>query len=195
MEEVIKCCDLEKVKDFGMTLEEFCIIARCNGAFTEAFRPDPKEEEREEDIINILKQRTQNENEKSQMISSNQSENKASKVIVHSGSNTECKNILDARIKDCNYDTFKAAVHASTRRENFFLVTNTSRKALNQTGEGHFSPVAAYNEKNDYVLQLDAARFKYHSMWFMSESIYNSFKRLDNSSKSLRGYVLVSRYY
>ena len=45
MEEVVKCVDLEKIRNHGMTLEEFGLISKCNGVFTEIFRPDENEKE------------------------------------------------------------------------------------------------------------------------------------------------------
>jgi len=41
------------------------------------------------------------------------------------------------------------------------LVVNYSRKEFGQTGDGHFSPIGGYNKKNDLVLIMDVARFKY----------------------------------
>lgn len=35
-----------------------------------------------------------------------------------------------------------------------------SRRTLGQTGDGHFSPVAAYAAESDMTLVLDVARFK-----------------------------------
>ena len=40
------------------------------------------------------------------------------------------------------------------------MVASFSRKELMQTGNGHFSPIAAYEEKEKMVLLLDVARFK-----------------------------------
>lgn len=41
-----------------------------------------------------------------------------------------------------------------------FIVASYDRKSLGQTGSGHFSPIAAFDEKTDSVLVLDVARFK-----------------------------------
>lgn len=41
-----------------------------------------------------------------------------------------------------------------------FVVASYDRKSLGQTGSGHFSPVAAYDDISDSVLILDVARFK-----------------------------------
>ena len=37
------------------------------------------------------------------------------------------------------------------------LILSYSRSAVGQTGDGHFSPVGAYNERRDMALILDAA--------------------------------------
>lgn len=41
-----------------------------------------------------------------------------------------------------------------------YLVVSYSRKELLQTGDGHFSPIGAYDVASDMVLVLDTARFK-----------------------------------
>lgn len=40
------------------------------------------------------------------------------------------------------------------------VVASYDRTALSQTGGGHFSPIAAYDQQSDSVLILDVARFK-----------------------------------
>lgn len=206
LEEVIKCVDLEKIKSHGMTLEEFSLISKCNGVFTEVFRPDDNEEDTVERMMSMLGKRLEEFGKVKYDASStvldeeivedceNHYHNKY-EIIAHSENNTECKKSFHLKIKECNLDFFRTVIYASTRRENFFLITNTSRKALKQTGDGHFSPVAAYHRKSDHILLLDSARFKYSSMWFNIESIYNSFKQLDQATNLQRGFILASRYY
>ncbi len=48
----------------------------------------------------------------------------------------------------------------AVRQNEYFIAVSYSRKALGQTGSGHFSPVAAFDEASDSVLILDTARFK-----------------------------------
>ena len=38
------------------------------------------------------------------------------------------------------------------------LIASYSRRALKQTGSGHFSPIAAYDEESDSVLIMDTVR-------------------------------------
>src|SRR5690242_2428663 len=47
-----------------MTMEEFDIISKCNGVFTETFRPDLNEEETEKEILNYMEFRFKNYEEK-----------------------------------------------------------------------------------------------------------------------------------
>ena len=60
MEEVVKCVDLEKIRNHGMTLEEFGLISKCNGVFTEIFRPDENEKETQNKMMKYLTVRWKN---------------------------------------------------------------------------------------------------------------------------------------
>lgn len=169
-----------------MTMEEFTLIARCNGSFTDAYRPDINEEESDRDMLNMF---TNGYNDNSEIY-----ENKFS-VIHHDPNNSECKSSLELEVKKGNYNFFKTCVFASTRRENFYIVATTSRKVLGQTGDGHFSPIAALNIKDENLLLLDAARFKYNSMWFKIKDVFDSFKPIDKTTEKSRGFLLCSRYH
>ncbi|VEU36694.1 unnamed protein product [Pseudo-nitzschia multistriata] len=72
------------------------------------------------------------------------------------------------------------------------LIVSYSRKTLGQTGDGHFSPLAAYDKESDSVLILDTARFKYGAHWTKLPLIYEAMKPLDKSSGKPRGYALLS---
>jgi glutathione gamma-glutamylcysteinyltransferase len=71
------------------------------------------------------------------------------------------------------------------------LVVSYTRKALGQTGTGHFSPIAAYDSVSDSVLILDTARFKYGSHWVKLPLIYEAMKPVDPSTGRSRGYVML----
>ena len=72
------------------------------------------------------------------------------------------------------------------------LVVSFSRSALGQTGDGHFSPIAAYHEETDQVLVLDVARFKYAPYWVRVEDLYQSMRDLDSDTRKPRGWFLLS---
>lgn len=71
------------------------------------------------------------------------------------------------------------------------LVVSFSRAHLGQTGDGHFSPVAAYHEESDKVLILDVARFKYAPYWVSVEDLYHSTQPKDTTTKRSRGWFVL----
>jgi glutathione gamma-glutamylcysteinyltransferase len=71
------------------------------------------------------------------------------------------------------------------------LVVSFSRAALRQTGDGHFSTVAAYHKASDKVLILDVARFKYAPYWVSVEDLFHSMQELDSVTQKPRGWFLL----
>ncbi|MGB0904790.1 MAG: phytochelatin synthase family protein, partial [Mangrovicoccus sp.] len=66
------------------------------------------------------------------------------------------------------------------------------RKALPQEGDGHISPVGAYDEASDTVLILDVAKYKYPPVWITVQKLHDAMMLPDSSSKRSRGFVEVS---
>ena len=59
-------------------------------------------------------------------------------------------------------DALRADVIASARSAgDRVVIVGYDRRALGQTGEGHFSPIGGYDPASDLALVLDVARFKY----------------------------------
>lgn len=73
-----------------------------------------------------------------------------------------------------------------------FLVASYNRKALQQTGTGHFSPIAAYDEESDMSLVCDTARFKYGAHWVPLPLLFEAMSSEDPETGRSRGYVLMS---
>jgi hypothetical protein len=71
------------------------------------------------------------------------------------------------------------------------LVVNYSRKPLGQIGDGHLSPVAAYDEASDSVLVLDVAKFKYPPTWVPLVELLEAMRTTDPDSGKRRGMVLI----
>jgi len=61
-------------------------------------------------------------------------------------------------------------------------VCNYSRKALGQTGDGHFSPIGGYEAEADRVLMLDVARFKYPAHWVNRDELFNALVSIDSDT-------------
>lgn len=135
-----RCClEEERVRREGITLEQFCGLARCQGVELVLKRPT--------DEIN----------------------HDATKTGV---SFDQFRQDVINAVKfpppsDRGSDTRHAEtdVKPKASKGGYFLVASFARSALHQTGDGHFSPVAAYHPPSDSCLVLDVARFKYSPYW------------------------------
>jgi glutathione gamma-glutamylcysteinyltransferase len=95
--------------------------------------------------------------------------------------------------RSVSMETFRTAVLATCRQAKFYMAANYSRKALGQSGDGHYSPIAGYNEASDMCLILDVARFKYPAYWLPLSLAYEALVRPDPETQKPRGFVCVSR--
>ncbi|KAJ1458410.1 hypothetical protein M885DRAFT_480088 [Pelagophyceae sp. CCMP2097] len=73
------------------------------------------------------------------------------------------------------------------------LVVNYNRAVLGQTGEGHFSPVAAYAPESDQVLILDVARFKYPPHWTPTHLLWEAMADVNPFQNQSRGFFEIHR--
>jgi hypothetical protein len=71
------------------------------------------------------------------------------------------------------------------------MVVSFSRGVLGQSGDGHFSPVAAYSEETDRCLVMDVARFKYPPYWVKVQDLYESTRPLDSMTNKSRGWFMI----
>lgn len=94
---------------------------------------------------------------------------------------------------DITLDEFRRDVERTSRHADEILAVSFSRKALGQTGSGHFSPIGGYSAEHDRVLVLDVARFKYPSYWVKVEELWLSMQPLDESTGQSRGYSILTR--
>jgi len=73
------------------------------------------------------------------------------------------------------------------------IVVSFSRPALGQTGDGHYSPIAAYHESTDSVLVMDVARFKYPPYWVPLSLLWKAMCSPDAMTGRARGFFVVSK--
>ena len=73
------------------------------------------------------------------------------------------------------------------------LLVNFSRTTLSDdnTGGGHFSPLAAYNRTADDLLLMDVARYKYPPFWVDAELLRQAMATTDTTSGRHRGFNVV----
>ncbi|WP_226623290.1 phytochelatin synthase family protein [Alloyangia pacifica] len=89
-------------------------------------------------------------------------------------------------------DALRAALKTTLSDRGARFIANYSRKALPQEGDGHISPVAAYDEDTDSVLILDVAKYKYPPVWVTVETLHAGMMMTDSGSNRSRGFVVVS---
>ncbi|CAG8608017.1 5692_t:CDS:2, partial [Acaulospora colombiana] len=73
-----------------------------------------------------------------------------------------------------------------------FMVISFSRQSLQQTGDGHFSPIGAYNIERNMALVLDVARFKYPPYFASVDLLFDAMQPLDKVTNLPRGYFILS---
>lgn len=117
--------------------------------------------------------------------------------------------VVDLRYaEDATVDDFRAAVREAceepadteqqqqqdtmVRQRGPLLVVSYNRGVLQQTGTGHFSPIAAYDGATDRVLVLDTARFKYGSHWVDLSLLFRAMQPVDPDTNKSRGFALLS---
>lgn len=83
---------------------------------------------------------------------------------------------------------FRSTVASVTQRTDQVLVVSYARSALDQTGDGHFSPVGGYHPGRDLVLIMDTARFKYPPHWVSLSRLFHAMQQTDKTSGKL-GYL------
>lgn len=98
------------------------------------------------------------------------------------------------RYTERSLDEFRQDVKRITSTAHgIHMVAAYSRKVLEQTGDGHFSPIGGYHPQRDLVLLLDVARFKYPPHWVPLPLLWQAFEPPDPATNRSRGYVLLQK--
>jgi len=84
----------------------------------------------------------------------------------------------------------KEAMHA-LHRTNTFIVVNIDRSLYGKKG-GHFSPLAAYDQKTDRFLIMDVARYRYPPVWVKTNDLLKAMNTVDTTSHKTRGFAIIS---
>jgi glutathione gamma-glutamylcysteinyltransferase len=77
--------------------------------------------------------------------------------------------------------------------EGTILAVAYSRKGVDQTGDGHFSPLGAYDPASDSVLIMDVARFKHPPHWVTVPTLFRAMLLPDPDTGLPRGWVILRR--
>ncbi|GKY93572.1 hypothetical protein MPSEU_000324600 [Mayamaea pseudoterrestris] len=118
------------------------------------------------------------------------------KVKVHYAQDASLETFREAVKMACVDDEHDAQDDDSDENCNnhlqHVLVVSYDRRTLQQTGEGHFSPIGAYDVASDAVLILDTARFKYGVHWVRVPLLYEAMQSVDHDTGKSRGFVMLS---
>ncbi len=98
-------------------------------------------------------------------------------------------------IETTSLDEFRERIRSICSQDvlSKLLIASYSRKALGQTGSGHFSPIGAYEPSSDSVLILDVARFKYPPHFVKLNMLWEAMSIPDPATNSPRGFVELSK--
>jgi len=87
---------------------------------------------------------------------------------------------------------WRASLAAAARGDGV-VIASYDRSAVEQTGEGHFSPIGGYHAARDLVLVLDVARFKYPPHWLPADRLWQAMRAIDPSTDRSRGWITLRR--
>lgn len=86
--------------------------------------------------------------------------------------------------------SFRDSIKKVVNSDKEFLMLNYDHSYKNLMG-GHFSPVAAYDEKSDSVLMLDVAAHRNPWIWINLEDLYHAMNTKNYAQTNYRGYLVV----
>lgn len=84
-----------------------------------------------------------------------------------------------------------AALLSAGRGDGSVVIASYSRRALGQTGEGHFSPIGGLSADERSALLLDVARFKYPPHWVSVAQLHQAMLPVDAATGRPRGWLVL----
>jgi len=95
------------------------------------------------------------------------------------------------KFSDAKLADFRKLVKEVVNSDKQFLLLNYDHSYKSLMG-GHFSPVAAYDEKSDSVLMLDVAAHRNPWIWINLSDLYHAMNTKNYAQTAYRGYLVVS---
>lgn len=94
------------------------------------------------------------------------------------------------KFSDEKLSAFRELVKKVVNSDKEFLLLNYDHSYKGLMG-GHFSPIAAYDEKSDSVLMLDVAAHRNPWIWINLSDLYHAMNTKNYAQTSYRGYLIV----
>jgi hypothetical protein len=92
---------------------------------------------------------------------------------------------------DLSLESLRSLLQTALSAPHTRVVADFDRRVLDQAGNGHFSPLVAYDSDSDSVLILDVAKFKHPPFWVTATDLLKSIQTIDPDSRKSRGIILV----
>lgn len=96
----------------------------------------------------------------------------------------EAKSLTDEKIRSLIISTLK--------NPNQIVLALYQREKIGQEGEGHWSPLAAYDARSDSFLIMDVARFRYPPIWASVSSFIQAMQTVDKDGAP-RGFIIIDK--
>jgi glutathione-S-conjugate glycine hydrolase len=90
-------------------------------------------------------------------------------------------------------EQFRELLKSNLAHKGDFVLVNYDRRALQQVGAGHISPVGAYDEAHDAFLVLDEASYHYPFTWVPARMLYEAVHTTDSPNR-FRGVLFINGY-
>lgn len=116
-----------------------------------------------------------------------------SALIVYGVKNVTVTMKLMDHNKEENERIFSQALQESETTGKTFIIVNFNQKFVtNKESVGHFSPIGAYDIKNQRVLVMDPDRKYYEPYWVPLKLLLKSMSTPDQKGGYYRGYIVVN---
>lgn len=93
---------------------------------------------------------------------------------------------------DLSADTLRTLLKSALANPHKRVIVDFYRPTFGQKGEGHYSPLVAYDTASDSVLIADVAKFKYPPFWVTISDLLTSIQAIDPDSHKSRGLIVAT---
>ena len=89
---------------------------------------------------------------------------------------------------DIELNAFRQLAIQAVSSHNKGIIIHFSRSSLHEVGNGHFSPLAAYDASSDRFLVMDVAPYKYPPVWIKTKDLWKAMRAGGNH----RGFIVAT---
>ncbi|MBS0622122.1 MAG: phytochelatin synthase family protein [Verrucomicrobia bacterium] len=99
--------------------------------------------------------------------------------------------VLKYEAQQLSQEEMRRILISALKNPNQCVLALYQRRAFQQIGGGHWSPIAAYDAKSDSFLVLDVARFKYPPVWVDATAFIRAMQT--NNLLGSRGFLILEK--